>query len=70
MADDDLFVPGWEYHYMDEELDPPALYSQIPKGFAGVPCPDDEHKADASPWLDRIPIVRAFRRQVLGERVR
>jgi hypothetical protein len=69
-ADDDLFVPGFEYHYMDEELDPPALYSQIPKGFAGGPCLHDEHKADASPWLDRLPVVRAFRRQVLGERVR
>lgn len=70
VADDDLFVSGWDYHYLDTELDPPELYSQIPKGFAGRPCPADENKADASPWLDRTPIIRAFRRRVLGERVR
>jgi hypothetical protein len=70
VADDDLFVPGWEYHYMDTELDPPELYSQIPEGYAGRVCPVDEHKADASPWLDRIPVIEAFRRRVLGERGR
>ena len=70
IADDDLFVSGWDYHYLDTEFDPPKLYSQIPKGFAGRPCPADENKADASPWLDRTPVVRKFRQRVLGERVR
>jgi hypothetical protein len=70
IADADLFVSGWDYHYLDTDRDPPELYTQIPEGFAGRPCPDDENKADASPWLDRTPIVREFRRRVLGQRVR
>lgn len=68
VADPDIFVPGWEYHYLDEDLDPPAIYSQIPDGFAGVPCPHDDHKADASPWIEALPVVKAFRRKVLGQR--
>jgi len=70
VADDDLFVSGWEYHYLDTELDPPEIYSQIPDGYAGRPCPADPNKADASPWLDQIPVIRAFRRKVLGQRRR
>jgi hypothetical protein len=70
VAADDLCIPGYEYHYIDDELDPPALYSQIPEGFAGEPCPHDDHKADASPWLDRLPVVQEFRRKVLGQRRR
>ena len=27
-GDEDLFVPGFEYHYLDETEDPPELYSQ------------------------------------------
>jgi len=68
VADDDLFIPGYEYHYFDEDADPPALYSQIPKGYAGRPCRDDPNKADASPWLEALPIVRAFRKKVLRRR--
>jgi hypothetical protein len=59
VADEDLFIPGYEYHYVDQEQDPPALYSQIPKGYAGRPCKDDENKADASPWLEALPVVVA-----------
>jgi hypothetical protein len=70
IADDDLFLSGWEYHYLDLEFDPPEIYSQIPEGYAGRPCPADPDKADASPWLDQIPVIRAFRRRVLGERRR
>jgi len=73
-ADDDLFIPGFEYHYMEEDpLDdgsPPELYSQIPKGFAGAISLHDDAKADASPWLDKIPVIRKFRREVLGQRKR
>lgn len=65
LADEDLFIPGYEYHYVDRSQDPPALYSQIPKGYAGKPCLDDENKADASPWLEALPVIRAFRREVL-----
>ena len=66
IADEDLFIPGYEYHYIDHEQDPPALYSQIPKGFAGGPCVDDENKADASPWLEALGVIQRFRREVLG----
>lgn len=67
VADEDLFIPGYEYHYIDHEQDPPALYSQIPKGYAGEPCADDPNKADASPWLEALPVVRQFRREVLRD---
>lgn len=66
--DDDVCIPGWEYHYLDTELDPPQLYSQIPKGYAGRACPHDDQKADASPWLDALPIVGQYRREVLGRK--
>ncbi|MBY0400778.1 hypothetical protein K2X89_10810 [Myxococcota bacterium] len=66
VADEDLFIPGYEYHYFDEDADPPALYSQIPKGYAGRPCAHDPNKADASPWLEALPVIRKFRRQILA----
>jgi hypothetical protein len=65
-ADEDLYVPGYEYHFLDEG----HLVTQIPEGFAGDPSPLDGSRADASPWLDRLPIVDAFRRKVLGRRRR
>ncbi|TFH23134.1 MAG: hypothetical protein E4H03_06870 [Myxococcales bacterium] len=65
LADDHLFVPGYEYHFMDDSVDPPALHSQIPKGFVAGPCPNDDTRADAAPWLDALPIIRDFRRLVL-----
>jgi len=68
VADEDLFIPGYEYHYFDEDADPPALYTQIPKGYAGGPCADDPNKADASPWLEALPVVQTFRREVLGQK--
>ena len=36
VADEDLFVPGYEYHYVDTDEDPPVLVSQIPAGFVGA----------------------------------
>jgi hypothetical protein len=65
VADDDLFVPGYEYHYLDQSMDPPEFYSQIPKGYAGETSELDAYRADASPWLDRLPVVREFRKKVL-----
>ena len=62
-VDDDLCVPGWEYHGgADEGL---AGLDQIPAGFAGERNPRDPSRADASPWLDRLPVIRQFRRALL-----
>jgi hypothetical protein len=69
-ADDDLFVPGYEYHFADDNQDPPVLYSQIPAGWAGPASELDDARADASPWLDRIPIIGEFRKKVLHARAR
>jgi len=66
VADDDLFIPGYEYHHYEEnEFGEQELFSQIPPGFAGEVCELDDAKADASPWLDKIPIIQKFRRDVL-----
>ena len=65
-ADDDLFIPGYEYHHFEEtESGELELFSQIPPGFAGEICATDDAKADASPWLDKIPVIQEFRRTVL-----
>jgi len=66
VADEDLFVPGYEYHYFDEAADESEHFSQIPAGFAGEPSEHDNDRADASAWLDPIPVIREFRRRVLG----
>ncbi|MDH3628929.1 MAG: hypothetical protein OEV00_00745 [Acidobacteriota bacterium] len=63
-ADEDLFVPGFEYHYLDHDTDPPTPFSQIPEGFAGPTHPSDADRADASRWLNRIPVIRKFRRRI------
>lgn len=68
-AAEDLCVPGYEYHFLDESEDPPSLYSQIPAGFAGAPAPLDASRADASAWIEKMPVIREFRR-VLGLRRR
>ncbi len=68
--DDDLCVPGYEYHYLDYSVTPPVMVSQIPAGYAGPQSTADASRADASPWLDCLPIVRAFRRSVLRRRQR
>ena len=48
----------YEYHYLDETEDPPQFVSQIPEGFAGPQSEIDAYRADASPWLERLPVVR------------
>jgi len=63
-ADDDVFVPGYEYHYIEDDVDPPQLHTQIPPGYAGEPNRIDPHRADASPWLDKLPVIRQFRRMI------
>ncbi len=64
-ADEDAFVPGYEYHFWDEDADPPGWYSQIPEGFAGPLHPADDTRADASAWLDRLPMLGDVRRVVM-----
>jgi hypothetical protein len=69
-VDDDLSVPGYEYHYLDESEDPPRLYSQIPEGFAGEISEVDPARADASPWLEQMPVIQQFRKAIRFPRPR
>ena len=68
IADEDLFVPGYEYHYFDKNADESEHFTQIPEGFAGEQSEHQDDRADASAWLDEIPVIREFRRKVLGQR--
>lgn len=61
-ADENLFLPGYEFHYIDNSGQQPALHSQIPAGFAGAPSEIDPSRADTSPWNDALPVIREFRR--------
>ena len=63
-ADDDVFVPGYEYHFLDESEEPPRFWSQIPEGFAGEASEVDPSRADASPWLEKLPVIQQFRRAI------
>jgi hypothetical protein len=65
-ADEDLCIPGYEYHFLDDSSDPPEWVSQIPKGYVGKPSKLDPDRCNASPWIDQLPIVRKFRKEVLG----
>jgi hypothetical protein len=67
-VDDELCVPAYEFHYIDELAEPPVWVSQIPAGFVGEPSPIDPARCDASPWIDRLPVVKRFRREVLARR--
>jgi hypothetical protein len=62
---EELVVPGMEYHYL-ESRDPPVWVSQIPQGYVGETSAYDPFRADASAWLDCLPVIRDFRREVLG----
>lgn len=70
VADDDLSLPGFEYHYLDDSEEPPRLYSQIPEGWAGEICPTDPARADAAPWLEALPVVQQFRKAIRFPRPR
>lgn len=67
LAPEELFVPGYEYHFLDDSVDPPKLHSQIPAGFAGAPSAEDPMRADASRWLRRLPPVAEFVRRGLAD---
>jgi len=60
-ADDDLCLPGFEYHYLMDPSDPSSLYSQIPIGYAGKTSDVDPDRADASPWIEAMPVIKKFR---------
>jgi len=62
VVDEDLYVPGYEYHQ------PGSGESQIPRGHVGDVSPHDPSRHDASPWLDRLPVIQEFRRRVLGRK--
>jgi hypothetical protein len=64
-VDEAMCIPGYEYHFIDESEDPPVLFSQIPEGFVGESSEFDPTRSDASPWLDRLPVIQDFRRRVL-----
>ncbi len=63
--DEDLLLPAFEYHFQDDDGE---WVTQIPKGFAGPQSETDPSRADASPWLDRVPVIQRFQREVLGRR--
>ena len=63
-AHEDLCVPGYEYHFVDEDEDPPELYTQIPNGYVGEPSELDPDRADASPWIEELPVIREFRKRL------
>lgn len=65
---EDACIPGYEYHFIDDYEDPPRLFTQIPKGYAGAPSEVDPSRADASAWLDKLPVIREFRRKLVGRR--
>lgn len=62
---EDLCVPGYEFHYLDAGDEEPVLHTQIPEGYAGEPSPTDPSRSDASGWIDALPLVQRFRRDVL-----
>jgi hypothetical protein len=66
-AAEELCVPGFEYHYIDDTEDPPELVTQIPPGYAGEPSEVDESRSDTSAWLNKLPVIKQFRRSVLGK---
>ncbi len=61
LADEDLFLPAYEYHEVDEGRDRAVIHSQIPAGYAGAAHPEDPDRADASAWIEALPVIRQFR---------
>jgi len=70
IADEDLSIPGYEYHFLDDSSDPPVWVSQIPPGFVGPVSELDDSRCSASAWIDQMPVVREFREKVLRRRAR
>ncbi len=55
--DEEAYVPGFEYHFEEEGV----LHSQIPEGYVGELSEIDDSRADASAWLNQIPLLRELR---------
>ncbi len=68
-VDEELLLPGYEYDLFDPASGEPEFCRQIPAGFEGAPSAVDPQRSDTSPWLDRVPVIREFRRRVLGQPV-
>lgn len=66
VVDETVLLPGYDYHFLDTEADPPELHSQIPKGFAGPQSRTDPSRADTSRWLNQVPVLRTFARAHRG----
>jgi hypothetical protein len=66
LAPEELFVPAFEYHFVEDGDDGPCLHSQIPAGWAGAPSPLDPQRADASAWIEALPVMGEFRKKVLA----
>lgn len=61
-VDEYLCIPGFEYHFEDDEAGQAVLHSQIPHGHVGAASEVHESLVDASPWIERMPVVQEFRR--------
>ena len=68
LADEDLFVPGFEYHYCPDDVDPCEHFTQIPKGYAGAQSEHDGDRADATAWLNKIPVIVDFKKAILSRK--
>jgi len=68
LADEDLFIPGFEYHELNGD-ESEKDHTQIPEGFAGAAHPEDPARADASAWIEQLPVIREFRARVLSRAV-
>jgi len=64
-ADEHMAIPGYEFF---DNAGSGEVDDQIPSGFAGPISPFDPDRADASPWNERMPVIRAFRRSKLFQR--
>lgn len=62
--DDRVCLPGFEFHYIDDSVEPPVLHSQIPPGFAGRASRIDPGRADTRSWTDAMPVIAEFRRRL------
>jgi len=60
-VDEELLIPGYEYHLPDALGHVPDVTRQVPAGFEGAPSSIDPNRVDTSAWLDRVPVIRAFR---------
>ena len=62
--DDNLCIPGYEFHYLEFDDEPDSLYSQIPKGFVGPASEADPDRASASPWIEKLSVIKNFRKHL------